>query len=55
MTMPIVRDEEAKIRDLYQVRGMPTTAFITREGKISAYREGVMSPTLLEELLTPIL
>jgi thiol-disulfide isomerase/thioredoxin len=55
MTMPIVRDVDAEIRDLYKVRGMPTSVFIDRQGKVSAYREGVMSPKLLEELLTPIL
>lgn len=55
MTMPVVRDVDAEIRDLYEVRGMPTSAFIDREGKISAYREGVMSPSMLEELLAPIL
>jgi thiol-disulfide isomerase/thioredoxin len=55
MTMPVVRDVEAEIRDLYQVRGMPTSVFIDREGKVSTYREGVMSPRMLEELLSPIL
>lgn len=55
MTMPIVRDVDGEIRDLYQVRGMPTSAFIDRAGKISTYREGVMSPRMLEELLAPIL
>lgn len=55
MNMPVVRDVDAEIRDLYQVRGMPTSVFINRAGKVSTYREGVMSPRMLEELLTPIL
>ena len=55
MTMPVVRDVEGEVRDLYQVRGMPTSVFIDREGKISTYWEGVLSPSKLEELLTPIL
>lgn len=55
MTMPVVRDVNAEIRDLYEVRGMPTSVFIDRNGKISTYRIGVMSPRMLEELLTPIL
>ncbi len=55
MTMPIVRDTDAEIRDLYQVDGMPTSIFINREGKVSAYRKGVMSPRMLEELLASIL
>jgi hypothetical protein len=55
MTMPVILDEEAKIRDLYQVRGMPTSVFVDRAGKVATYREGVMSPAMLEEYLTPIL
>jgi hypothetical protein len=55
MTMPVVRDVDAKIRDLYHVRGMPTSVFVDRAGKVSTYREGVMSPSMLESLLTPIL
>jgi hypothetical protein len=53
--MPIVRDIDAEIRDLYEVRGMPTSVFIDRAGQISTYRQGVMSPSMLEELLAPIL
>ncbi len=55
MRMPVVCDTDAEIRDLYQVRGMPTSVFIGRDGKVATYREGVMSPRMLEELLTPIL
>lgn len=55
MKMPVVRDENAEIRDLYKVRGMPTSVFIDRAGKVSTYRPGVMSPKMLEDLLAPIL
>lgn len=55
MNMPVVRDTDAKIRDLYEVRGMPTSVFINREGKVSTYREGVLSPAMLEEMLASIL
>ena len=55
MNMPVVRDVDAEIRDLYQVRGMPTSIFIDRDGKVSTYHEGVLSPRKLHELLTPIL
>ena len=55
MNMPVVRDADAEIRNLYQVRGMPTSIFIDRNGKVSTYQEGVMSPNKLQELLTPIL
>jgi len=55
MTMPVVRDVDAEIRDLYQVRGMPTSVFIDREGKIDTYWIGVLSPSKLDELVTAIL
>ena len=55
MNMPVVLDVDAKIRDLYQVRGMPTSAFIDRNGNIAVYHEGVMSPSKLQDLLQPIL
>jgi thiol-disulfide isomerase/thioredoxin len=55
MTMPVVLDTDGEVRDLYQVRGMPTSIFIDREGKVSTYWEGVLSPSKLEECLTLIL
>ena len=55
MTMPVVRDVDAEVRDLYEVRGMPTTVFIDRLGKIDTYHEGVLSPSKLEALLASIL
>lgn len=55
MTMPVVRDVDAKIRDLYQIRGMPTSVFVDREGKVASYWEGVLTPSRLEELLAAIL
>jgi thiol-disulfide isomerase/thioredoxin len=55
MTMPVVRDPDAEIRDLYQVRGMPTSIFIDAEGKVAIYKEGVLSPKMLEESLASIL
>lgn len=55
MTMPVVRDADAEIRDLYRVGGMPTSVFIDRDGKVATYWMGVMSPSKLEELVTGIL
>ena len=55
MMMPVVLDTEGEVRDLYQVRGMPTSIFIDREGKVSTYWEGVLSPGKLEECLSLIL
>ncbi|MCC6456571.1 MAG: TlpA family protein disulfide reductase [Caldilineaceae bacterium] len=55
MTMPVVRDVDADIRDLYKVGGMPTSVFIDRQGKVVTYWMGVMSPNKLEELVAGIL
>jgi thiol-disulfide isomerase/thioredoxin len=55
MTMPIPRDAQGEIRNLYQVRGMPTSYFIDREGIIRAVWAGALSPNRLEELLGQIL
>jgi thiol-disulfide isomerase/thioredoxin len=55
MMMPVVLDEDAKIRDIYQVRGMPTSVFVGRDGKVSSYHAGVMSSSMLDDFLMPIL
>jgi thiol-disulfide isomerase/thioredoxin len=55
MTMPIPRDEQGDIQNLYQVRGMPTSYFIDRDGVIRAVWAGVLTPNRLEELLDQIL
>lgn len=54
MTMPIVRDQEAELRNLYAVRGMPTTIFIDRASTIGAVWQGVLTPDRLAEMLGKI-
>lgn len=55
MDMPIARDEEGAIRDLYAVRGMPTSIFIDRAGLVQTIYTGALSPSKLTELLMGIL
>lgn len=54
MALPIVMDEGVAAR-AYQVRVMPSSFFIDREGKISARWLGVLTPSLIEKNLAPIL
>lgn len=54
MALPIVMDDGAAAR-AYQVRVMPSSFFIDREGKISARWLGVLTPSLIEKHLAPIL
>jgi hypothetical protein len=51
MTLPVVRDTDGVLRNLYEVRGMPTSVFIDREGKISTIWTGVLTSKLLQEML----
>ncbi len=55
MELPIARDVDGKLSDLFEVRGMPTTYFIDRDGKISTVWVGVLTPAKLEEFLELIL
>jgi thiol-disulfide isomerase/thioredoxin len=54
MALPIVMDDGLAAR-AYQVRVMPSSFFIDREGKISARWLGVLTPSLIEKNLAPIL
>lgn len=55
MDVPIVRDEGGDIQNLYQVRGMPTTYFVDRQGTVRAVWAGVLTPDRLDTLLNEIL
>ena len=55
MSMPVVVDQPGEIRKLYQVRGMPTSVFIDREGNISTYWAGILNADLLNEFIEKIL
>jgi cytochrome c biogenesis protein CcmG, thiol:disulfide interchange protein DsbE len=55
MSMPVVRDAGGDIRTLYELRGMPTSIFIDRQGKIAATWAGLLTPAQLEQMLEKIL
>ena len=55
MNMPIPLDTAGQVRDLYAVRGMPTSVFIDRAGIIQSVWPGALSPRKLSELLAGIL
>ena len=52
MTLPVVRDTDGALRNLYEVRGMPTSVFIDRDGKIFTIWTGMLTDKLLQELIT---
>lgn len=54
MTTPVVIDPQGVIRELYEVRGLPTTIFIAKDGRVDAIYAGALTPTVLEERLASI-
>jgi len=51
MTIPVVLDSEGDLKELYAVRGMPTTYFIDKSGEIAAIYSGPLTPAALKERL----
>lgn len=51
MTLPVVRDTDGKLCNLYEVRGMPTSVFIDPEGKIFTIWTGTLTSKVLQDLL----
>lgn len=54
MTFPVALDEQGEIQQLYGVRGLPTTFFIDREGRIAQAWTGLLLAPMLDELLAEI-
>ena len=54
MSIPVVRDSEAELRQLYQVTGMPTSVFIDRDGNISTVWRGILTGPALADFLAEI-
>ncbi len=54
MTLLVVRDTDGALRNRYEVRGMPTSVFIDREGKISTIWTGILTGKVLEDLLSEV-
>ena len=55
MLLPVPLDKKGDVRNLYQVRGMPTSVFIDRDGNIAATWAGLLTPDKLSELVAKIL
>lgn len=54
MTIPVVRDAEGNVRDIYEIRGMPTSVFIDKNGKIATVWTGFLTPELIDKFVTGI-
>lgn len=54
MTFPVVLDSRGEIQQLYQVRGLPTTVFIDRQGRIAARHAGLLTSQVLDRYLAEI-
>jgi thiol-disulfide isomerase/thioredoxin len=54
MTMPVIRDRQGELRNLYGVRGMPTSVFIHPDGTIATIWAGLLTEATLTELLSQI-
>jgi thiol-disulfide isomerase/thioredoxin len=54
MITPVVLDLDGSIKTLYGVRGLPTTYFIDKSGRIGAAYPGILTPAVLQDRLTTI-
>ena len=54
MNTPIVMDPEGLLQDVYGVRGLPTTFFVNKEGRVAAVYPGSLTPAALAERLEVI-
>lgn len=54
MTFPVALDTRGDVQQLYNVRGLPTSVFIDREGRIVERWPGLLRASALEELLAEI-
>jgi thioredoxin-related protein len=51
---PVALDTRGDVQQLYNVRGLPTTVFIDREGRIVDRWVGLLTGPLLEEFMAEI-
>jgi thiol-disulfide isomerase/thioredoxin len=54
MITPVVIDLDGSIKTLYGVRGLPTTYFIDKSGRIGAAYPGILTPAVLKDRLSTI-
>ena len=55
ITMPVIRDAGGDLQNLYEIRGLPATIFIDRNGRIAATWPGILTGEALSEFLAQIL
>jgi cytochrome c biogenesis protein CcmG/thiol:disulfide interchange protein DsbE len=54
-TFPVVLDSRGEVMNQYQVRGLPTTFIIGRDGQIQHTQSGAISYEQLEKIIQPLL
>jgi peroxiredoxin len=54
ITFPVALDSRGEVQQLYQVRGLPTTVFIDREGRIAVRHAGLLTREMLDQYLAEI-
>ena len=54
-SFPVLLDVEAEVMELYQVRGLPTSFIIDRNGAIRHVQTGPITEKQLEQLVLPLL
>jgi thiol-disulfide isomerase/thioredoxin len=54
MQLPVIRDPDGELRTLYAVRGMPTSIFIDRDGKIFTIWAGMLTVDLLQKIVADL-
>ena len=54
-SFPVLLDTQARVVDLYQVQGLPTTFIIDRNGQIQHVQIGEITAQQLETIVGPLL
>ena len=54
INFPLVMDTEGKVRQLYRVPGLPTTYFVSADGKIASLVVGPLTPQVLADRLAEL-
>lgn len=54
MAIPVVLDPEGSVANRYGVRGLPTSIFVDRQGKVAVIWAGVLTTAKLHELLAQV-
>lgn len=54
-SFPVLLDTKAEVMELYQVRGLPTSFIIDRDGAIRHVQTGAITEKQLEQIVLPLL